>query len=127
MRSAFWTIIVCIVLVAAIGIYTNVTTKNIVDIYLEKVTELTALVKEEKIAEAEKMTRDIKAQWLEDCQSLQVIAFHQDTNKVDSYIYMLEAGFESGDQGIIFWALHELTESFENIYTREDISLVNIF
>lgn len=127
MKSSIWTIVIVLIMVAGISIYAGLTAKHVTDLYLGKVAELETLVSQGRNEEAAQAARPLYDQWLEDCRFLQFIAFHQDTNKVDSYLYMLKAGFETQNDVVILWALHELTESLENIYQREAVMLVNIF
>lgn len=127
MKSAIWTIVIGIVLVSAISTYSAITVTNITDQYLEIVDALEQMVKKDEMEKAAPLALSLHRQWVEDCQSLQFIAIHSDTDKVDSYIYMLEAGFETEDKVTILWALHELSESLESIAQREELTLVNIF
>lgn len=127
MKSSIITILLVIALISGICVYSNLKTKNITDTYLDLTKQIEQLVNAKQYDAITPVLAQMKQKWKADCESFQFISYHQDTNTVDSYLLMLEAGLESDDKVVILLATHELTESFENIYQREKISLVNIF
>lgn len=127
MKTTFWTIIGCLALVTGLSLYSGMTTTKITDKHLETIAQIEQLFADGNDQQAQMEVGALQKRWKKDCEILQFIAFHQDTNQVDSFLNMLLAGFETNNDTAILMALGELKDNLTNISLRETLTLVNVF
>ena len=126
MKATLWTVIILVVLIAAIGITSATLGAKVSRDFTLDLEAAKDSIRAGDWQKARSAVEDMTNEWEETCQWLQFWVNHTDTDDVNLGLERLAAALEAEDKGLSLWAAAELNESLRHIHHRDALRIGNI-
>lgn len=126
MKSTFIITIAITVTIIALGIFTGHMAYEVSQDYVKQSQAFSAWIRQESWDDAMEALPALIKDWQTTTQWLCIFVNHSDTDNVNLALGKLQAGIETKDLPLSYWALEELEEAFRHIYHRDALTLANV-
>ena len=126
MKATLWTVIILVILIAAIGIASASLSAKVSDDFTRDLEIAEDSIRTGNWPEARSAVEDMLNEWEQTCEWLQFWVNHTDTDDVNLGLERLAAALEAEDKGLSLWTAAELNESIRHIHHRDSLRIGNI-